>query len=512
MKILSPAISRLARLRSWKIEQWLVNPFESQREVMQNLITHAQHSEFGRRFNFKNIFNENEFKANVPLQEYEDLKPYIQRLMAGEQYLLWNTPVNWFAKSSGTTSDKSKFIPVTNENMEECHYQGAKDVLTLYYNGYPESDLLLGKGLVIGGSHQINSLNDEIHYGDLSAILLQNTPFWSQWIRTPELAIALMDEWETKIESIANATINENVTSISGVPTWTMVLIKRILEITGKSTLKEVWPQLEVYIHGGVSFLPYKDQLDNLIGEPIHYLEMYNASEGFFAAQSHPNEDGMLLYLNHGIFYEFLPLEEYGKDNPKTLNLKEIELNKNYAMVISTSSGLWRYVLGDTIQFTTLNPFRIKVTGRIKHYINAFGEEVIIDNADKAIAKASKKTNALVTDYSAAPVYFTENNNGAHEWLIEFEKEPENLQQFALELDKSLREINSDYDAKRYKDIALSSPQIVILPKGTWGQWLKSKGKLGGQHKVPRLSNNRKYVDEIKEMLKDQWPHIRKVK
>lgn len=475
---------------------------------MQNLITHAQHTEFGRRFGFEDLFSETDFKSAIPLQEYEDLKPYIERLMTGEQYLLWNTPVNWFAKSSGTTSEKSKFIPVTTESLEECHYQGAKDVLTLYYNVFPESDLLTGKGLVIGGSHQIHSLNEETHVGDLSAVLLQNTPFWSQWIRTPDLAIALMDEWESKIESIAHSTIHENVTSISGVPTWTMVLIKRILEITGKSTLKEVWPQLEVYIHGGVSFLPYREQLDKLIGEPIHYLEMYNASEGFFAAQSHPLEEGMLLYLHHGIYYEFLPLAEYGKENPKTLNLKEVELNKNYAMVISTNGGLWRYILGDTIEFTTLNPFRIKVTGRIKHFINAFGEEVIIDNADKAISAAASKTGSLVTDYTAAPVYFSENSNGAHEWLIEFEREPANIQVFGEELDAELRRLNSDYDAKRYKDIALRSPQIVVLPKGTWAQWLKSKGKLGGQHKVPRLSNDRRYVEEIKDMLKDRWPNF----
>lgn len=508
MKILSPAISRLARLRSWKIDQWIARPLESQREILQNLLTHAQHSEFGRKYEFRNIFNEDDYKTIVPLQEYEDLKPYIERMMLGEQYLLWNTPVKWFAKSSGTTSDKSKFIPVTDESLEECHYQGAKDVLTLYYNVFPDSDLLTGKGLVIGGSHQIHSLNEETHFGDLSAVLLQNTPFWSQWIRTPELAIALMDEWESKIESIAASTINENVTSISGVPTWTMVLIKRILELTGKSTLKEVWPHLEVYIHGGVSFLPYKAQFDKLIGEPIHYLEMYNASEGFFAAQSHPAEDGMLLYLHHGIFYEFLPLEEYGKENPQTLTLREVELNKNYALVISTNGGLWRYVLGDTIQFTTLFPFRIKVTGRIKHFINAFGEELIIDNADKAIAIASQKTRSLVSDYTAAPVYFTEQSNGAHEWWIEFDQEPDNIEIFCEELDTALKMLNSDYEAKRYKDIALRNPQIVVLPKGTWARWLKTKGKLGGQHKVPRLCNDRRYVEEIRNMLENQWPEI----
>jgi len=497
MKILSPTISRLARLRYWNIEQWLTNPLDAQREVLQDLVTHAQHTEFGRKYGFHELFNIRAFKQRIPIQEYNDIKPYIERLMKGEQNLLWDTPVYWFAKSSGTTSDKSKFIPVTEESLEDCHYQGAKDVLTLYYHHYPESDLLTGKGLVIGGSHQVNALNEESFYGDLSAVLLQNTPFWSTWIRTPDLAIALMDEWESKIENLAQSTIHENVTSISGVPTWTMVLIKRILELTGATTIKEVWQNLELYIHGGVSFAPYREQFKKLLGDGVHYLEMYNASEGFFAAQDSPHEEGMLLYLQHGIFYEFMPIEEYGNDNPKTIGLKDVELEKNYAPVISTNGGLWRYLLGDTIQFTSLRPFRIKVSGRLKHFMNAFGEEVIVDNTDKAIAIACNKTNAVVTDYTAAPVYFSHNSNGAHEWLIEFEKEPHNLQQFIYELDAALKNINSDYEAKRHKDIALRMPLIRTLQKGLFAAWLKSKGKLGGQHKVPRLSNDRRYIDDI---------------
>src|SRR4051794_28101736 len=466
MKILSPAISRLARLRYWNIDQWLTDPFNAQREVLQDLVTHAQHTEIGRKYGFHETFNIRSFKQRVPIHEYDDLKPYIERLMRGEQNLLWDSPVNWFAKSSGTTSDKSKFIPVTEESLEDCHYQGAKDVLTLYYNRNPESDLLTGKGLVIGGSHQINAINEESHYGDLSAVLLQNTPFWSTWIRTPDLAIALMDEWESKIENLAASTIQENVTSISGVPTWTLVLLKRILEITGKTNIKEVWPNLELYIHGGVSFTPYKEQFKRLLGENVNYLEMYNASEGFFAAQDLPNEEGMLLYLQHGIFYEFMPIEEYGSANPQTIGLRNVEPGKNYAPVISTNGGLWRYLLGDTIQFTSLRPFRIKVSGRLKHFINAFGEEVIVDNSDKAIAFASKKAGAVVTDYTAAPVYFSDSSNGAHEWLIEFEKEPVNLQHFTYELDAALKSINSDYEAKRHKDIALRMPIVHTLQKG----------------------------------------------
>ena len=502
MKILSPTISRLARLRYWNIGQWLTDPFNAQREVLQDLVTHAQHTEIGRKYNFHETFNIRSFKKRVPIHEYDDLKPYIERLMKGEQNLLWDTPVYWFAKSSGTTSEKSKFIPVTEESLEDCHYQGAKDVLTLYYNWNPESDLLTGKGLVIGGSHQINAINEASHYGDLSAVLLQNTPFWSTWIRTPDLSIALMDEWESKIESLATSTIQENVTSISGVPTWTLVLMKRILEIADKTTIKEVWPNFELYIHGGVSFTPYKEQFKKLLGEKVNYLEMYNASEGFFAAQDSPHEEGMLLFLQHGIFYEFMPVEEYGAANPQTIGLRGVQIGKNYAPVISTNGGLWRYLLGDTIQFTSLKPFRIKVSGRLKHFINTFGEEVIVDNSDKAIATASKKTGAVVTDYTAAPVYFSDNSNGAHEWLIEFEKEPQNLQRFASELDAALKSINSDYEAKRHKNIALRMPIVHSLQKGIFAEWLKSKGKLGGQHKVPRLSNDRKYIDEILELIR----------
>jgi hypothetical protein len=412
---------------------------------------------------------------------------------------LWNTPVYWFAKSSGTTSDKSKFIPVSDESLQDGHYKAAKDVLALYYHHHPDSELLTGKGLVIGGSHNIHQVNDETHYGDLSAVLLQNTPFWSQWIRTPELSIALMDEWENKIEKLAESTINENVTSISGVPTWTLVLIKRILEITGKSCLADVWPHLELYMHGGVSFTPYREQFSKLIGKPINYLEMYNASEGFFAAQDNPTEDGMLLFTDHGIFMEFMPLEEYGKKFPHTIGLQQVELGKNYALIISTNGGLWRYIVGDTVQFTSLDPYRIKVSGRLKHYINAFGEEVIVDNSDKAIALASERTGAIVNDYTAAPVYFSDDQNGAHEWLIEFDKDPSSLEHFVYELDAALKSINSDYEAKRYKDIALRMPVVHKLQKGIFNAWLKSKGKLGGQHKVPRLSNERNFIDDIKQ-------------
>jgi len=454
MKLLSPAISTLARLRSWRIEAWMQHPISAQREVLQDLVTAGQYTEIGRKYDFSKLFNTKTFKQAVPIHEYEDLKPYIERIMAGEQNILWNTPINWFAKSSGTTSDKSKFIPVSNESLVDGHYKAAKDVLSLYYNHHPESDLLTGKGLVIGGSHTVSSLHDEAFFGDLSAVLMQNTPFWGNWIRTPELKIALMDEWENKIEMLANTTMHENVTSVSGVPTWTLVLFQRILELTGKQNMREVWPSLELYMHGGVSFLPYKEQFKKLIGGEVNYLEMYNASEGFFAAQDLPDADGMLLFLDHGIFYEFMPIEEYGKEDPKTIL-----------------------------------------------FINAFGEELIIENAEKAVAKACNETEAVITDYTAGPVYFSEHSNGAHEWLIEFEKEPNCIHQFTSQLDEELKRQNSDYEAKRYKDIALSKPVVKVLPVGHFNKWLKNKNKLGGQHKVPRLSNDRKILDEILSLL-----------
>ncbi|KAF0241891.1 MAG: GH3 auxin-responsive promoter [Chitinophagaceae bacterium] len=504
MKLFSPAISRLARLRHWRIEQWLSDPISAQREVLQDLVTHGQNTEFGRKYGFNELFSIRKFKEAVPIHEYDDLKPYIERIMQGEENILWNTPVSWFAKSSGTTNDKSKFIPITKESLEDCHFQSAKDVLTIYYNNRNESDLLTGKALVIGGSHQISQVNDDMQYGDLSAVLLQNTPMWANWIRTPELSIALMDEWEEKIERLAQSTIEEDVSSISGVPTWTLILIKRILAITGKSTLKEVWPNLELYIHGGVSFTPYKEQFKKLIGPGCSYLEMYNASEGFFAAQDKPDEEGMLLFVENGIFYEFMPISEYGKTNPRTIGLNKVVLGENYALVISTNGGLWRYLIGDTIQFVSLNPFRIKVSGRLKQYINAFGEELIADNADKAIAIACEKTGLLVNDYTAAPIYFGDNNKGAHEWLIEFDQHPESTDHFAYELDCALKSLNSDYEAKRYKDIALSLPFVHALDKGIFNTWLKQKGKLGGQHKVPRLSNERKYIEEIKLLMPHQ--------
>ncbi len=487
-------------MRLWRIDNWSNNPVATQREVLQELITAAQYTEFGKKYGFNKLFSVKEFKQKVPLQEYNDVEPYINRMMQGEENVLWNTPVFWFAKSSGTSSAKSKFIPISDESLQQNHFKASKDVLSNYYKFFPSSNLLTGKGLVVGGSHQISKLNNDIQFGDLSAVLMQNTPFWGQWIRTPELSVALLDEWENKIEQLAQITANENVTSLAGVPTWTLLLLKRILEIKEKKTINEVWPNLELYINGGVSFVPYKEQFDKILGTKINYLEIYNASEGFIAGQQTPNDDGLLLFTEHGIFYEFMPVEEYGKPKPQTVGLKDVQTDRNYALVISTTGGLWRYIIGDTIKFTHLNPYKIKVTGRLKHYMNAFGEEVMVDNTDKAIARAAAKTNAVVNDYTAAPVYFSESSNGTHEWLIEFDVPPQNLQLFTTELDAALKTINSDYEAKRYKDIALRMPIVHAAKKGIFKEWLRSKGKLGGQHKVPRLSNERNVVEEILAM------------
>jgi hypothetical protein len=501
MKLLSPAISRLARLRLWSIEQWRGDPVATQHAVWQDLLAAGQYTEYGRQYGFSSIQSLKAFKEQVPLTQYEDLKPWIDRMLQGEEHILWNTPVRWFAKSSGTTSDKSKFIPVSDESLRDNHYKASKDVLTMYYASHPESDLLTGKGLIIGGSHQVSQLNDDIQYGDLSAVVVQNSPFWSNWLRTPGLPIILMDEWESKIEALAQHTIHENVTSMAGVPTWLMVLLRRILDITGKKTIKEVWPSLELYLHGGVSFVPYRSAFEELIGAPINYLEMYNASEGFFAAQDDVGAEGMLLMLDHGIFYEFIPAGEWEAANPRSIQLDEVELGKQYALVITTNGGLWRYLPGDTVQFTSLSPFRVRVSGRMKHFINAFGEELIIDNADRAIAAASKATGTVVNDYTAAPVYFTEGSNGAHEWIIEFQQPPADIGAFAEALDAALKESNSDYEAKRHKDIALRGPQVQAVAAGSFERWLQSKGKLGGQHKVPRLSNDRTVLEEVRRFL-----------
>ena len=502
MAIINSLLSWILKKRAHQIELFKKYPLEVQQEWLSKLIDTAKNSEWGKRYDYASIETAREYKQRVPLQDYESLKPYIERMMKGEQNVLWPSEIRWFAKSSGTTSDKSKFIPVSEEALEECHFKGGKDMLSVYYTNQPNSQMFAGKSLVLGGSHQVNPLNKESFYGDLSAVLTKNLPIWAEFHRTPSIDIALMDNWDEKIELMAQSTSQQNITSISGVPTWTIVLAKRILEITGKKNLLEVWPNLEVYFHGAVNFAPYREQFSRLIPDKnMYYLELYNASEGFFGIQDQTNIHEMLLMLDYGIYYEFLPIENIGEDNPKTLELSEVELNKNYALIISTNAGLWRYMIGDTIKFTNLHPFRIQITGRTRHFINAFGEELIIENAEKALLVACKQSNALVREYTAAPIYFSEKHNGGHEWLIEFEKDPDNLEKFIIDLDIELKKLNSDYEAKRFKDMALAFPTLNKVPEGTFYNWLKSKGKLGGQHKVPRLANDRKFLEEILEMI-----------
>jgi hypothetical protein len=502
MTIVNSIFTWIMKKRMHQIELFIKYPYDVQDEWFQNLISAAQHTEWGKKYGYESIYTQAQFKERVPIQNYDTLKPYIERMLAGEKNVLWPSEIKWFAKSSGTTNDRSKFIPVSEESLEECHFKGGKDLLTLYCDNRPDAKIFTGKCLVLGGSHQINQLNADSCYGDLSAVLIKNLPFWAEFYRTPEMSIALMDNFEEKVERIAKATIGVNVTNIAGVPTWNIVLAKRVLEITGKDNLLEVWPNLEFYFHGAVNFNPYREQFKNLIpSSDMYYMETYNASEGFFGIQDQPNSEEMLLMLDYGIYYEFLPMEDIHAENPKTLGLEDVQLNKNYALIISTNAGLWRYMIGDTIKFTSLSPHRIQITGRTKHFINAFGEELIIDNAEKGLSKACAETNAIIRDYTACPIYFQGNEAGGHEWIIEFEQRPDDLEKFTNVLDNTLREINSDYDAKRFKDMALRRPLIHVARDGVFYHWMKSRGKLGGQHKVPRLANDRTYVDEILKML-----------
>ncbi|MCD4682038.1 MAG: GH3 auxin-responsive promoter family protein [Bacteroidales bacterium] len=489
--------------RFHQIQLFMKYPHEVQEELLKRLINSARDTEWGKKYDYKSIENYKDYVSRVPINDYEGLKPYINRLRKGEQNILWNSEIKLFAKSSGTTADKSKFIPVSQEALEECHYKAGKDMLSIYCNNYPDTLLFDGRGLAMGGSHRITEINNEIYYdGDLSALIVQNLPSWAEFIRVPKKSVALMDEWESKIEKMATSTINHNVTNILGVPSWTLLLLRRILEITGKNNLLEVWPNLEVFFHGGVNFAPYRKQFEELIPSMnMHYMETYSASEGFFGLQDSINNDDLLLMLDYGIFYEFLPMDKLGSDNPKALTLDEVELDCNYALIISTNGGLWRYLLGDTVKFASLNPYRIKITGRTKNFINAVGEELIVDNAVKALTIASNKCNAVISEFTAAPVYFKTGENAAHEWLIEFEKSPENIEYFAETFDNALKSLNSDYEAKRYHNMVLRPPIVIEVPHKTFYLWLKKKNKLGGQYKVPRLSNNRKYVDEILEMV-----------
>jgi len=484
--------------RIHQIELFMKYPLEVQQEWLRRLINCARNTEFGRQYDFRSIQTYEEFCNRVPLNDYESLKPFIDRLRQGEQNVLWPTEIKCFAKSSGTTNDKSKFIPVSQEALEECHFKGGKDMLSIYCNSHPDTNLFAGKAIAMGGTHEIVEVNNDSYYqGDLSAILIQHLPVWVEYLRTPGLSIALMDEWESKIEKMAAATMQHDVTNISGVPSWTLLLFRKVLEITGKKNLLEVWPNFELYIHGGVNFVPYRDQFAKLLpSSAVNYLETYNATEGFFGIQDRNGASDMLLMLDYGIFYEFIAFEDGSQDLSRVISLADVVPGVNYAVVITTNGGLWRYMLGDTVKFTSVRPYRIQITGRTRNFINAFGEELIVENAEKALSVACGRCNALLGEFTGAPVYYGE-QKGAHEWLIEFEKEPADLGFFTEIFDNALKSLNSDYEAKRYHDLLLGQPLIRVMPRGTFYRWLKVKGKLGGQNKVPRLANERKYVEEI---------------
>lgn len=503
MPLINSVIKWLNFKRITQIDLYSKYPHDIQDEMLYKLLDKASGTEFGESHQFSTITTVGEFQKRVTLQTYEDIKPWVERLRLGEKNLLWPGETKWFAKSSGTTSEKSKFIPVTKESLEDCHFRGGKDVLALYVRNYPESKIFSGKSLTLGGSHNINNFSNNSFYGDLSAILIENIPSWTQFIRIPPADIALIEEFEEKIEKIIDSSLRENVTSFAGVPSWYLVMMKRILERTGKSNILEIWPSLELFIHGGVNFDPYREQYKKLIPTPgMHYMETYNASEGFFAIQDNPGNRDMLLMLDLGVFYEFIPMKEWGSPNPRVLTLRDVEIDENYALVITTNGGLWRYIIGDTVRFSSKMPYRIRITGRTKQFINAFGEELIVDNAEQALKVACERENAIVQEYTAGPVFMGEGQKGAHQWIVEFEKEPANPEHFMSVLDTVLKTLNSDYEAKRHKNMALEMPHLVMAPPGTFYNWMKSRGKTGGQNKIPRLSNDRQYLDQLLDLLR----------
>lgn len=483
--------------RFHQIELFLKYPHDVQNELLLNLIETAKDTQIGKQYDFASIKSYSDFSNRIPISSYEDYQNVIERSRRGEHNIFWPKPINWFAKSSGTTNAKSKFIPVSVESLEDCHYAASKDLLCMYLNNNEDSQLFTGKSLRLGGSKELYRENGTV-FGDLSAILIDNLPFWAEFSSTPSNKVSLMSNWEHKMQAIVDETIAENVTSLAGVPSWMLVLLNKVLDHTGKKNLFEIWPNLEVYFHGGVSFVPYMDQYKAILpNKNFNYYETYNASEGFFAIQDRNNSSELLLMLDYGIFYEFIAMDTYGTSSEKVIPLSEVEQNKNYAIVITTNAGLWRYKIGDTVRFSSINPYRIKVTGRTKHFINAFGEELIIENAEDAVKQVCKKTNAEIVDYTVAPIFMKGKEKGAHEWLIEFKNPPADIDYFNELLDNALKSINSDYEAKRYNNMTLDKPKINIARTDLFYDWLKEKDKLGGQHKVPRLSNTRTYMDEL---------------
>ena len=487
--------------RRRELERYINKGEEMQHEILQYLVKRGKDTEYGRKYLFSTINNYNDFAQNIPLNTYEELKGYIDRMRHGERNILWPGQVKWYAKSSGTTNDKSKFIPITHEGLQNVHYQGGKDVLAYYLSNNPNSKLFSGKGLILGGSHSPNYNLSNSLVGDLSAILIENINPLANLVRVPSKEVALLSDFEVKRDKIAREVLSQNVTNISGVPSWMLSVLVRVMELSGKKHLQEVWPNLEVFFHGGIAFTPYREQYEQLITkQDMHYMETYNASEGFFGIQDDPNDKSMLLTLDYGVYYEFLPMDEFENEKPNIVPLEGVEVGRSYAMIISTVCGLWRYEIGDTIQFTSVRPYKFVITGRTKYFINAFGEELIMDNAEKGIEAACKATGAQISDYTAAPIFMDSNAKCRHQWLIEFTKMPDSISDFERILDSKLQEINSDYEAKRFHDVTLQQLEVVVARKNLFNDWLKSKGKLGGQHKIPRLSNSRKNIDEMLAM------------
>lgn len=501
---LTSIVSRAFLKRQKELERHINEGGALQQEVLEYLVDRAKNTEYGRRCLFSGIKTYEDFAQNVPLNSYEELKTWIDRMRHGEADVLWPGVVKWYAKSSGTTNDKSKFIPVSREGLQNVHYQGGKDAVALYLRNNPRSRIFDGKSLILGGSHSPNYNLHGSLVGDLSAILIENINPLANLVRVPKKQTALLSDFEIKRDRIARETLNANVTNISGVPSWMLSVLTRVLEISGKNTIDEVWENLEMFFHGGVAFTPYRKQYEQIIRSPrMHYMETYNASEGFFGLQSDPSDPAMLLMLDYGVFYEFIPMDEFGKEHPTVVPLTGVETGVNYAMVISTSCGLWRYIIGDTVKFTSKNPYKFVITGRTKSFINAFGEELIVDNAEKGLEYACRETGAEVSEYTAAPVFMDDNAKCRHQWLIEFKREPADIDAFADILDRRLQEINSDYEAKRYKDITLQHLEIIKARPGLFNDWLKSRGKLGGQHKVPRLSNSREIIEQMLLKMKN---------
>ncbi|MFK7936161.1 MAG: GH3 auxin-responsive promoter family protein [Saprospiraceae bacterium] len=504
-KWINTAFRKYYEYRMRHVEEFIHRPHEVQRAVFDHLVATAANTEWGKKYDYATIKNPKIFAERVPVNDYESLKPCIERMMHGEANVLWRGKINRFSKSSGTTSDRSKYIPVSDENLHDCHIRGTWDTMTFFYNQRPDARQFEYKSLLMGGSLSQFSEHPDTTIGDVSAIMISEMPLVARPFFTPDFETALLPNFEEKIDRMARTIAKEKeLVMIGGVPTWTVVLLRKVQEITGVTNFFELWPELQGYIHGGVSFTPYRQQFAELFpGEQVSYQEVYNASEGYFATQNDFSSDDMLLLLNNGVYYEFIPSEEWEKEFPKAIPLSEVEVGESYAMVISTSSGLWRYQPGDVVVFTQKYPYKIKITGRTKQFINVFGEEVMVENTDRALAQTCSEVDVRVADYSVAPIYFAGKEKGGHEWLIEFEKAPEVLEIFAKQLDKNLQKVNSDYEAKRYKSMALEELRLHVVPKNTFNNWLKSKGKYGGQHKVPRLANNRKYVDEILAFLND---------